>query len=245
MKLPVVSSLRHLSKVTSVTVLLVPPVPPLAEVIALVVLVFEPADVTWTFTLITQLLAAAIVPPLNVRVVSPASGAKVPPQVSVAFGGLATTSPAGNVSVKATPVSATVGFGLVNVNDSVVVWPTGTNAAPNALVIVGGATTVIVAVLLVVPVPPLADVTAPVVLFLTPAVVPVTVIVNVQPEPAASVAPVSVSVLLPVIASVPPHCDDEPLTAVKPAGRVSVNPTPVNAAAEFGLVRVNVKVVVW
>src|SRR5215471_15720759 len=202
MKLPVVSSLRHLSNVTSVTVLLVPPVPPSVEVIALVVLVFEPAVVTCTDTLITQLLPAAIIPPLNVRLVSPALGANVPPQVSVAFGGLATTSPAGNVSVNATPVRTTVGFGLVSVNVRVVVWPTGTNAAPNALVIVGGATTVIIAVLLVVPVPPFADVMGPVVLFLTPAVVPVTVTPNVQFPPAAIAAPVSAIVLLPVIVSV-------------------------------------------
>src|SRR5262249_7630518 len=220
MKLPVASSFRHLSNVTSVTVLLVPPLPPSFEVIALVVFVFEPPVVTCTDTVITQLLAAATVPPLNVRLVSPAAGANVPPHVSVAFGGFATTSPAGNVSVNATPVNATVALGLVIVNDRVVVWPTGTNDAPKALVIVGGATTVIVAVLLVVPVPPFADVMAPVVLFLTPAVVPVTVTPNVQFPPAAIAAPVSAIVLLPVIVSVPPHWDDVPLTAVRTAGSV-------------------------
>jgi len=51
---------------------------------------------------------------------------------------------------------------------------------------------VIVAVLLVVPGPPFADVTAPVVLFLTPAVVPVTVTENMHVPLAAIVAPVSV-----------------------------------------------------
>src|SRR5262249_47941052 len=86
----------------------------------------------------------------------------------------------------------------------------GTNDAPKALVIVGGAATVIVAVLLVAPVPPLADVTAPVVLFLTPAVVPVTVIVKLQFPAAAIVAPLSVIVLPPVVVNVPPHCDVEP-----------------------------------
>src|SRR5215469_3869055 len=110
---------------------------------------------------------------------------------------------------------------------------------------VGGATTVIVAVLLVAPVPPLADVTAPVVLFSTPAVVPVTVIVNVQFPLAAIAAPVSAIVLLPVIVSVPPHCDVVPLTAVRPAGRVSVNPTPVSPTVVFGFVIVNDSVVVW
>src|SRR5262249_51552290 len=119
------------------------------------------------------------------------------------------------------------------------------NDAPKALVIVGGTTTVIVAVLLVAPVPPLADVTAPVVLFLTPAVVPVTFTVNVQLPANAIVAPLSVIVLPPVIVSVPPHCELVPLTAVRPAGSVSVNPTPVNATVAFGFVIVNDSVVVW
>src|SRR5215471_14552706 len=96
------------------------------------------------------------------------------------------------------------------------------------------------AVLLVVPVPPLAEVTAPVVLFLTPAVVPVTVTLNVQVPAMPMDAPVRVIVLLPVVVSVPPHWDVEPLATVKPAGSVSVNPTPVNPTVVLGLVSVNV-----
>src|SRR5260370_35842381 len=103
MKFPVVSSLRHLSNVTTETVLLGLPVPPLVDVMALVVLLFVPPDVTCTETLMTQLPPAAIVPPLKVSVVSPARGVNAPPQASVAFGGVVTTSPPGSGAVTATP----------------------------------------------------------------------------------------------------------------------------------------------
>jgi hypothetical protein len=76
--------------------------------------------------------------------------------------------------------------------------------APKALLIVGGARTVIMAVLLVPPVPPLEADTVPVVLLLTPAVVPVTVTVKLQLAPAANVPPLNVMTLL-LIVSVPPQ----------------------------------------
>ena len=71
--------------------------------------------------------------------------------------------------------------------------PTGMPAAlePKALVIVGGATTVRVA-LAVPPVPPLVELTAPVVLFRLPAVVPVTLTTKVQLELTPSEPPVRV-----------------------------------------------------
>src|SRR5262249_61827038 len=112
-------------------------------------------------------------PPLSGGRVSRAAGEPAPPQVSVAFGGFAITSPAGNVSVNATPVNATVALGLVIVNDRVVVWPTGTNDAPKALVIVGGATTVIVAGLLDVSVPPFPEGVDPCDFFFSPPLGPV------------------------------------------------------------------------
>src|SRR5215471_2065787 len=137
-KFPVVSSFRHLSYVITVTVLLVVPVPPLIDVIALVVLVFEPGVVACTDTLITQLPPAGIVPPLNERDVSSGLGVKVPPHPLLALAGLATTSPAGNVSVNATPVNATVAFGLVSVKVRADAWVVERNPPVNALVIVGG-----------------------------------------------------------------------------------------------------------
>ena len=66
----------------------------------------------------------------------------VPPHVFASPFGVATTRPAGSGSVKATPLSAVAALGLVSVNVSVVVPFTAMLAAPNALAIVGGPTTV-------------------------------------------------------------------------------------------------------
>ena len=55
------------------------------------------------------------------------------------------------------------------------------------------------------PVPPLVDVTLPVMLCFGPDVVPVTVTLNVQLPPAEIVAPVRAIRLLLVTVSVPPH----------------------------------------
>ena len=121
------------------------PVPPLVEVIVLVVLAFTPAVVPVTSTFTVQVPEAAIELPLTVNVVSVAAGAKVPPHVLLAFGVPATCKPVGSASVKATPVNAVLAFGFVIVKVSVVVPANGIVAAPNALVIVGGANTVKVA----------------------------------------------------------------------------------------------------
>jgi hypothetical protein len=53
--------------------------------------------------------------------------------------GVDTIRPAGSVSVKATPFSAMVAFGLLMVKLKVVVPPTPIAAAPNALMMLGGA----------------------------------------------------------------------------------------------------------
>jgi hypothetical protein len=90
---------------------------------------------------------------------------------------------------------------------------------------------------------PLA-VTAEVVLFCAPAVAPVTVTVIVQLAPPASVPPVNVGRLPPVIARLPPHVAVVPLGAVNPASRVSVKANPVSATVAFGFVRVRSRLVV-
>src|SRR2546430_2305303 len=96
----------------------------------------------------------------------------VPPQ-TVALA-LATVSPVGRGSVKPTPVRATVlPAGLVIVNVSEVVALSAIVLGLKAFAIDGGATTVRVAEA-VPPVPPSVEVTPPEVLFLLPAVVPVT-----------------------------------------------------------------------
>jgi hypothetical protein len=103
--------------------------------------------------------------------------------------------------------------------------------APNVLVIAGGAITARLADA-VPPVPPSIDVTAPVVLFCAPAAVPVTFTPNEHDAPAASVAPVKLTLPDPTAAAIvpPAHAPVTPLGAAtcSPAGRVSLNPMPVS-----------------
>src|SRR6266567_3703365 len=159
-----------------VAVLLVVPVPPLVELTVPVVFDTVPAWVPVTFTTIVQVLpGVAMLPPDRLIVVVFAVAVTVPPQVLLTPGVAATCRPFVRVSEKAIPVSAVVlAAGLVMVNVSVVVLFCGMLAAPNALLMVGGATILRVTVLLVVPVPPSVEVMAPVVLTASPAAVPFT-----------------------------------------------------------------------
>jgi hypothetical protein len=158
---------------------------------------------------------------------------------------LATVNPAGNVSVNATPARATVlaaGFVMVKVSD--VVAFKAIVVGLKALAIDGGATTVRFAVA-VLPVPPLVELTAPVVLVYAPAVPPVTVTLNWHWPLAAIVAPVREIPVGLVVVRVPPHTVDVLFATVNPVGSVSVNATPVNAIAlAAGLTIVNCKDVV-
>src|SRR5712691_2942744 len=113
----------------------------------------------------------------------------VPPQTVAEE--LATVIPVGSVSVKATPFRAVVlAAGLVMVNCSEVVPVSGIEVGLKALLSVGGAITLRVAEA-VPPVPPSVEVTLPVVLFWSPAAVPVTVTEKVHELLGAMVAPVS------------------------------------------------------
>ena len=158
---------------------------------------------------------------------------RVPPQtVAVA---LATVSPVGRVSVNATPVSgSTFAGGLVMVNVSEVVPLTLIDDGLKTLAIDGGASTLMLAEA-VPPVPPSFEVTLPVVLFCSPAAVPVTFTENVHELFAASVAPDRLITFVPAVAvMVPlPQLPVSPLGVdiTSPAGSVSVNPTPVRAVA--------------
>src|SRR5438105_1773820 len=165
------------------------PAPDSVALIGPVVLFLIPVVVPVTVTVIVQLAPAANVPPVNVRV-SPPVMTRLPPHgVVVPLGAV---NPAGSVSVKATPVSAAV-LGFVSRKLRLRAPDRATVGAANDLAIVGGATTVTVAVLDAVPEPDSVELIAPVALFLTPAVVPVTVTVIVQLPPAAKVPPVNVS----------------------------------------------------
>src|SRR5207302_1002246 len=147
---------------------------------------------------------------------------------------LGAVNPAGSVSVNATPVSDVV-RGLVRRKLISTVPPSATVGAANDFAIVGGPMTVTVAVFDMAPAPDSVEPIGPVVLFLTPAVAPVTVTLIVQLPLAASVPPVNVSVLPPAITRLPPHGVVVPLGAVNPAGSVSVNATPVSPTV-FGFV---------
>ena len=98
------------------------PVPPLVLDTVPVVFVFAPDVVPVTLTLTVHVPPAAIVPPENVRLVFPAAGANVgaPHPDVLAAGVAATCVPAGNGSLKATPVSGSgLPAGFVSVNVSV------------------------------------------------------------------------------------------------------------------------------
>jgi hypothetical protein len=111
----------------------VPPVPPSVEVTLPVVLFCNPAAIPVTFTENVQLALAAIVPPLRLIVFVPAVAVIVPaPHVPVRPFGVEMTNPAGSVSLKTTPVRATVVLGFVMVKLSEVDPFNGMLAAPKA-----------------------------------------------------------------------------------------------------------------
>ena len=180
-----------------------------------------------------HVLLAATVPPVSDMLPEPATAVPVPLHVLVSPFGVATTIPAGSVSANASPVSATVlaaGFVIVNVNE--VVPFSGIAAAPKVFAIDGGATTFTLAEA-VPPVPPSVEVTAPVVLFLTLAAVPVTFTENVQEVEAAKLPPLRLITPVACVAVIvpPPQVPVSPfgVEITSPAGKVSVNPVPVRA----------------
>src|SRR5262249_47184951 len=101
----------------------------------------------------------------------------------------------------------------------------------NAFWMVGGPSTCRFAVLLVAPVPPFADETAPVVLLNDPTAVPVTFTENVQFAFAASVALLRLMLFVPAPAVMvpPPQLPESPfgVNTRRPAGRPSENPVPL------------------
>src|SRR5439155_415431 len=137
---------------------------PLA-VTADVVLFCVPAEAPVTVTVIVQFAPAANVPPVKVNRLAPVI-TRLPPHVAVVP--LGAVNPDGSVSVKDRPVRATVAFGFVSRKLVLTVPPRATFAAANDLAIVGGATTVTVAVFDVAPAPDSVALMSPVVLFLTP-----------------------------------------------------------------------------
>src|SRR5882757_1032351 len=153
------------------------PVPPSVEVTC-TLLFFTPAVVPVTFSDTVHDALAGNVPPARLAEPDPATAVEAPPQVLVKPFGVATTKPAGKLSVNAIPVRPIVliaGLAILNVSD---VDPfSGMLAAPNAFVIVAGAATERLADA-VLPVPPFVEVTFPVVFVYCPDAAPVTVTLN-------------------------------------------------------------------
>ena len=139
------------------------PVPALVEVTC--TLLFNvPAVLPCTVTETAHELLTAIDPLARLTEPAPPLAVTVPPQVLVAPGVPANTIPVGKVSVKATPVSARLALGLVMVNVKVLVPPSATEVGLKPLVIAGGVVPTFSMAVAVLPVPPLVEVTAPVVL---------------------------------------------------------------------------------
>lgn len=231
------------------------PMPPLVEVTALVVLVKSPNAAPVTLTVIVQLLPAATVPPVSDTLPVPDTAVTVPPQVLFRPLGVAITVPLGSVSVNDTPVSAAVlTAGLVMVKVSVVASFSAIAVGLNALLIVGGATTVMLAVA-VPPVTvwkvstPVLNVAEmlPVTLFLVPPLVAATFTANEQEEDAGRFSADTLMVLLPGLAVIeaPLVLTQLPVkpfgdATTRPLGSTSVNDVLNNSVLEFGLVMVNV-----
>src|SRR5581483_4403320 len=229
---------------TTVTtaVLLVVPVPPSVEVIAVVVLLLLPGVVPVTLPDTVHDAPAARVPP-EITIVVVFVPLKEAPQLLLKLTML-TERPAGRLSVNPIPFSVVPLLGLLIVKVNETVPFSGTVAAPKDLVIVGGATTVRVAVLLVVPAPLSVAVTTPVVLFCAPAVMPVTFTENIQDPLAASVALARLTLFVPWVAVIdpPPQLPVKPfgVATTRPPGNVSLNVIPLSEALELGLLIVKI-----
>src|SRR5947209_5830131 len=131
------------------------------------------------------------------------------------------------------------------VKPKLVVPPSAILAPPNALMITGGATTVIAA-LEVLPVPPLVELTCTL-LFFTPDVVPVMFTEMVQEEPGAREAPVKLTLEDPSAAVAVPLqvlLRSPGVATTKPLGRLSVKAVPFRVKLALVLLRVNVRLVV-
>lgn len=218
------------------------------EVTAPVVFInVPPTEVVVTFTLNVQDAFTAIVPPVKLTVVDPATAVIVPaPHEPLNPFGVATISPDGKLSVNATPASAAVlPAGLTMVKLRVVLPCIGISESPKDLLMDGGKSTATLAEA-VPPVPPSVDVIAPVTLFCAPVAELMTFTLNVHEELAASVPPDNATVA-PVAEIVPePQLPVSPLgvATANPDGSGSVNATPLNEAAAFGFVTVKLNVVV-
>jgi hypothetical protein len=215
------------------------PAPPFVEVTALVVLFCVPALVPFTSTEKLQETLAASVASDRLTEDEPAVAVIVPPpHTPVRLLGVETTKPEGSVSVKPIPVSGiALALGLAIVKLRLVVPLSGILAAPKVLLMVGGATTSMLSEA-VRPAPPFVEVTALVVLFCVPALVPFTSTEKLQEALAASFASDRLTEDEPAVAVIvpSPHAPVRLLgvETTKPEGNVSVKAIPLKDVAVFG-----------
>jgi hypothetical protein len=193
-----------------------------------------------TVAVTVQLPLDGIEAPERLMVPDPAFAVAVPPlQFEVKPLGLATTSPDGSGSAKATPVSAAKLFGFVMTKLTVVVPPGRNLPGEKVLVILGGAITRIEAVAWFPD--PAVELTLLVALFCTPGLIPVTVTLKLHDEVAANVAPERVMLAERTVIVPPPHEPTKP-DAVNPDGSGSENPMPP-VATVFGFMIVKLRLV--
>jgi hypothetical protein len=216
------------------------PVPPGEELTVPLVFTREPMDVPLTFTLAMQVPLAAIVPPEKESDVAPAAGAKVglPQPEMLTPGTEATCKPLGNVSLKATDPREYV-LALVIVKIKTVVPFTVTVLGVKDLVMNAGPVTVREAEA-VFPIPPLVELTVPLVLFFIPLVVETTFTLTMHVPLAAMVPFVKVKVVAFAVGVKVGDPQPEVLAPGVDAtfmsvGSESLNATPVKLV-ELGLV---------
>ena len=244
-------------KTTATVANAVPPLPPSIEVTEPVGLFCTPVAVLVTFTLNVQDAFVDRAAAERLILLPPGFAAIVPPlHEPLNPLGVETTSPAGSVSVKPTPLREAVELGFAMTKLRLVLPFRAIDATPNVLVMSGGATfaggpTVRLADA-VFPLPALAEVTAPVVLVRFPVAVPFTVTLNVHEPLAAMLAPVKETLFDPAAAVMlpPPQEPVNPLgvATTSPAGKVSVNAAPLMAAvfaAGFVMVKLRLVVAFW
>jgi hypothetical protein len=190
-------------------------------------------------------LPAARLPPERPMFPEPATAVAVPLHVLASALGVDTTSPAGNESLKLTPVSVVVALPLLIVKVNPVVPLRGIEVAPKTLEIDGGDATERLSEA-VLPVPPFVELTGPLVFGYWPSAAPLRFTAMVQLLLAAMVPPVRLMLPEPAAAvAVPLHVLVSPfgVDTTSPVGRVSLKATPVSAtalAAGFVIVKVSV-----
>lgn len=215
------------------------PVAPLVEATNPMELLYIPDAAPVTVTLNWHWLLTLIVAPDKAMPVG-AVVVSVPPHM--AEDDVATVSPVGRVSLNATPFSGTaLAAGFVRVKVRVLVAPGRMVAGLKACATSGAVTTSTLAEA-VVPAPPSFETTMLVVLFWVPAAMPFTFTEKVQELAALSATPDRLTTLVACVAVIvpPPQEPLKPLGVemIRPAGKVSLKPTPVSPTVVFTLLMV-------